>query len=82
METVTHLGHVCQHGFRSITRKPLKVSQPNLPHILSKNPNCVFSYLNHSVVNNVCVTMETVTHLGQFCQHRFGIITRKPLQVS
>jgi len=26
METVTHLAHVCQHRFRCITRKPLKVA--------------------------------------------------------
>jgi len=35
METVTHLGYFCQHRFRRITRKPLKVSQPNLLHLIS-----------------------------------------------
>jgi len=44
METVTHLGNFCKYRFQSITGKPLKVSQPNLLHILSKKPRYAFCY--------------------------------------
>jgi len=38
METVTYfnLGHFCQHSFQNITWKSLKISQPNLLHLLSR----------------------------------------------
>jgi len=44
MERVIYLGQFCQHGFRSITWKPLKISQPNLLPILSKELRCAFWY--------------------------------------